>query len=170
MSRSYPPAPLPKGRGVRILSAALLALSLAILAGCGPHMARQYALRPYKQVLPAMPPGTVPESAPAPRPPLSSPPETLALGQRYYGYYCQHCHGADGRGYTPVGDSYNPRPTDLTTPAVQGLSDADLYRQMLTGVGHDPVLTSTVAPDRRWPLVAFLRTLSPFAPAAPATP
>jgi mono/diheme cytochrome c family protein len=153
-----------------------MVLTLLILAGCGPHMARQYALRPYKQVLPAMPPGTVPETglpaapAVAERNPLAPTPETLALGQRYYGYYCQHCHGADGRGQTPVGQSYNPRPTDLTTPAVQGLSDADLYRQMLTGVGHDPVLTSTVAPDRRWPLVAFLRTLSPLAPPAPPLP
>ena len=155
-------------------SAALLALAFLILSGCGPHMARQYALRPYKQVLPAMPPGTVPESGLAPaaaqRSPLSPTPQTLALGQRYYGYYCQHCHGADGRGHTPVGDSYNPRPTDLTNSAVQGLSDADLYRRMLTGVGHDPVLTSTVALDRRWPLVAFLRTLSPSAPPAPVSP
>jgi mono/diheme cytochrome c family protein len=145
----------------------LISLALLLLAGCGPHMARQYALRPYKQLLPSMPAGTVPESSSPPAPgapetqhnPLPATRATLQPGQRYYGYYCQHCHGEDGRGHTPVGDSYNPRPTDLTTPAVQALTDGELYHRMLTGVGHDPVLSATVPPERRWYVVSFVRSL-----------
>jgi mono/diheme cytochrome c family protein len=161
-------------RGVALISLGLL------LAGCGPHMARQYELRPYKQELPPMPAGTVPESGYAPVPtaqeaqaqrnPLPATAETLELGRRYYGYYCQHCHGEDGRGQTPVGESYNPRPTDLTTPAVQGLSDGEMYRDMLTGIGHAPVMAATVAAERRWYVISFLRSLSPTAPDAPDAP
>lgn len=149
---------------------ALILPALLVLAGCGPHMARQYALRPYKQELPPMPAGTVPESGYVPVPtateaatwrnPLPATPATRELGRRYYGYYCRHCHGEDGRGHTPVGDSYNPRPTDLTTPAVQSLVDGELYRRMLTGVGHSPVMAATVAPERRWYVVSFVRSLA----------
>jgi hypothetical protein len=55
-------------------------------------------------------------------------------------------------------------------PAVQGLPDGELYRRMLTGIGHAPVMAATVAPERRWYVVSFLRSLSPTAPDAPTTP
>jgi mono/diheme cytochrome c family protein len=131
-------------------------------------MDRQPSIRPHEQAMPPMPEGTVsrdgvdPLAAASPEA-LVSPPagaETLSRGKEYYGYYCRMCHGPDGRGETPVGEAYHPRPADLSAPGVQRLADAQLYRRMLTGVGHDPVLTTTVPRDRRWPIVRHVRTLA----------
>jgi mono/diheme cytochrome c family protein len=132
-------------------------------------MRRQASLRPFEREMPPMPAGTVSREGPDPMPaaanakaaqnPLTADAATLARGRLYYTYYCAMCHGEDGRGRTPVGEAYWPRPTDLTSAAVQRLSGGELYRAMLTGPGHDPVLLSTVARDRRWPIVLFLRTL-----------
>jgi mono/diheme cytochrome c family protein len=145
-------------------------LLLALAASCGPHMDRQVSLRPYKRELPPMPAHTVPTTgadrvptaaeAAGLKNPQPASPETVAAGQRYYGYYCAQCHGPDGRGQVPVGESYDPRPADLTDPRLRALSDGELYRRMLTGRGHDPVMPSTVSPDRRWAIVDFLRSLS----------
>ena len=138
------------------------------LGSCFPRMREQPSLRPFERQMPAMPAGTVPREGPdplvapeeAPKPSMAAA-ETLAQGKLYYGYYCGMCHGEDGRGRTPVGEAYWPKPTDLTTSEVQSLPDAELYRRMLTSTGHDPVLASTVARDRRWPIVAHLRTFGP---------
>jgi mono/diheme cytochrome c family protein len=143
---------------------------VVLLSSCGfPHMRYQPSVRPFEREMPAMPDGVVPREGADPassgevpeRNPLNADAETLAKGKLYYGYYCAMCHGNDGRGATPVGEAYWPRPADLSSETTQALSDGDLYRRMMTGVGHDPVMKSTVARDRRWPIVAFVRTLRP---------
>ncbi len=148
---------------------ALAGAGALLLTSCGPRMRRQVNLRPYKREVPPMPDNTVPRSGFAPVPsaaeavklrcPVSATRETLALGQRYYGYYCAHCHGRDGRGEVPVGQSYQPRPTDLTSARVQRMTEGELYRAMLVGVGHEPALAPTVAPERRWPIVLYVREM-----------
>jgi hypothetical protein len=90
--------------------------------------------------------------------PLSVNETSLANGKIYYGYYCLMCHGEKGDGNGPVGQGYVPKPTDL--PTLAKMSDGELYRRMLTGKGHDPVMSQTVQPDHRWPLVMYVRTLS----------
>ncbi len=154
-------------RGLRALL--LVAMMPGLVGACGPHMDRQVALRPQKRELPPMPAGTVPTTgvdrmpstaeAAALRNPVPSTPETLAEGRRYYGYYCAMCHGNDGKGQTPVGQSYDPRPADLSAASTQALPEGELYRRMLTGKGHEPVMKTTVPPERRWQIVDFVRTL-----------
>ncbi len=156
--------------GCRPLLVCVAGISVgALLCSCGPRMDRQWGVRPFARQLPIMAPGTVPfapsASAGVPSPPMRNPlpatPAVVAEGALYYGYYCAMCHGDDGRGQTPVGESYDPRPTDLASPAVGALSDGDLYRRMLSGRGHAPVMTATVPPERRWQIVLHLRRLSP---------
>jgi hypothetical protein len=154
-----------------LVAAALVCASALALSSCGPRMKRQVSLRPYKREVPPMPDNTVPRSGFVPVPssaeavklrcPVPPTREALALGQRYYGYYCAHCHAPDGRGEVPVGQSYQPRPTDLTSARVQRMTEGELYRAMLVGVGHEPALAPTVAPDRRWPIVLYVRSLRP---------
>ena len=84
----------------------------------------------------------------------------LHNGKIYYGYYCLMCHGPKGDGNGPVGQSYVPKPTDLSSPRLIGITDGELYRRMLHGEGHDPVLDQTVQPAHRWPLVLYVRTFS----------
>jgi mono/diheme cytochrome c family protein len=131
----------------------------------GPHMRVEPKILPYQAQLPAMPPGIVPvqpvwaQKLPAERNPLADTRRTRQAGQAYYRLYCLFCHGPDGHGDGPVGRSYVPTPTDLTTPAVQGLSDATLYRAMFTGVGHAPVLSYVIDPNTPWYIVAYVRFL-----------
>lgn len=137
---------------------------------CGPRMREQISIKPYSRQMPAMPAGGVPTTgrlrtltaaeAKNARNPLTVSAEVLDDGRIYYGYYCLMCHGATGDGNGPVGQSYVPEPTDLSSEAVRRLSDGQLYDRMLHGVGHDPVMSETVVPGHRWQIVAYVRTFS----------
>ncbi len=140
------------------------------LSSCAPHMYDQQNLRPFKQQLPPMPAGTTPrkgraitlveQQAGLARNPVAVNRRTLDNGRIYYGYYCLACHGEKGDGNGPVGESYVPKPADLRSPVVTSLTDGQLYRAMLTGTGHDPVMIDAVPLEQRWPLVAYVRTFA----------
>ena len=154
-------------RGIRA-AASLLAIACmsALLSSCLPRMARQPSVRPFERQMPDMPTGTVPVGGTVELPaadaesPLRATPDVIEEGELYYGYYCLMCHGADGRGRTPVGEAYDPAPADLAGQDVRNMADGELCRAMLTGVGHDPVMESTVTPERRWQIVAYVRELA----------
>jgi mono/diheme cytochrome c family protein len=164
------------GRGLVKIAIPLvlfLAATVAVfyLIFVNPRMRDQPKATPLRALLPATPEGTVAvaeapslvpplEAAAQRRNPLPDTPETHLAGQVYYGHYCVFCHGEDGRGDGPVGRSYVPAPTDLTAPSVQTLSDGALYRAMLTGTGHAPVLGYVVDPNAPWYIARYVRTLS----------
>jgi mono/diheme cytochrome c family protein len=162
-------------RALRLTGMMLAAAAVALLcSSCGPRMRTQASIHPFEKQMPRMPAGTAPTNASlgtgynrqfAPEPPEKTNPlekneENTDNGRIYYGYYCLMCHGAKGDGNGPAGQSYVPKPTDLSSPAVQGLTDAGIYRRMLVGTGHEPVLATTVWPDQRWPLVMYVRTFA----------
>lgn len=155
---------------VRILLTLVLAFSLTVflLLFIGPHMETQPSIRNFEAVTRSVPAGTVPLN---PRLMLSSIPDTmanpvvpsernLARGMVYYQYYCLFCHGERGDGEGPVGISYDPKPADLAADSVQSRSDGALYKAMLSGIGHEPVLERVVPPEHRWFLVLYIRGLS----------
>ncbi|HEX2951427.1 MAG TPA: c-type cytochrome [Armatimonadota bacterium] len=137
-------------------------------------MINQRSIKPYEQQMPKVPVGIVPtggrlqaytaQQITTAKNPLPSTPANISNGRIYYGYYCLMCHGEKGDGNGPVGESYVPKPTDLSSPTVTSLNDGKLYQAMLHGLGHDPVMDETVQPEQRWPLVMYIRT---FAKAAP---
>ena len=145
-----------------------------------PRMRDQHSIKPFERSMPAMPENVVPYSGGEPLilaedikkgtepfflreegsvPFFAERPDAAEIGAVYYGYYCTMCHGPDGRGATPVGAGYIPKPSDLTAAELQARSDADLYTAMLEGSGHDDVIRATVPPERRWYIVTFLRAL-----------
>lgn len=140
------------------------------LTSCGPRMYDQPSVRTYSREMPAMPQGATPttgrsvtlasKEAVLGGRPLPATKSNIRDGRIYYGYYCLMCHGEKGDGNGPVGQSYIPKPTDLTSPAVAALSDGQLYHRMLTGIGHDPVMIDTVLPDHRRPLILYVRTFA----------
>jgi hypothetical protein len=143
---------------------------------CFPRMTDQESLRPFERTLPMQPRHTVPFTAHQPAAfkeaapifnPKKSTADPVALGRIYYGYYCEMCHGAGGRGSGTVGRSYRPQPTLLATPAVTLLSGDDLARKMIRGKGHDPVLSATVASERRTFVAQYIKSLKP-GPSNPA--
>lgn len=164
----------------RRLAGTLLVLAAVALAGCYPEsllprMRNQHSIKPHEAATPAMPDGVVPFDQDHPplaqtqRADLTNPiddtPASRELGRQYYADYCLMCHGDDGRGDTQVGGGYIPKPTDLSSRAVQSQTDAELFLAMVRGRGHEDkntgadVLAYTVPRERRWHIVHFLRTL-----------
>lgn len=140
-------------------------LFLSVLAR-GPRMRDQVHLSTFEARMPLPPVGSVPVGpgvAPAVEDDRTDPLTLSAAVERgrvYYCYYCLACHGEEGRGDGPVGDSYMPRPTDLRSPKLQDYSESRLLQAMLTGVGHEPVLPRVVPPAHRPYLVLFLREVA----------
>jgi hypothetical protein len=140
-----------------------------------PRMSEQPSVKPFETNMPRLPEGTVPfgaapslprtkqEAAAIPNP-VRATPKAVRLGRLYYGYYCEMCHGRRGDGNGRVGQSYEPRPTDLRSAKIRAMSDGELAVGMVVGVGHvgpkdEPILEPTVALERRWRIVHYLRTL-----------
>ncbi len=133
-------------------------------------MDRQQSVQPFTRQMPPMPANVVStrgssqalldrESRLA-KSPVKADKTSLTNGRVYYGYYCAMCHGDKGDGQTPVGLAYVPKASDLKRPDLGKLTDGQLYRRMLTGPGHDPVMQKTVFPDQRWPIVLYVRTFT----------
>ena len=91
--------------------------------------------------------------------PLISNAYNIARGKVYYEYYCIFCHGDAGLGDGPVGLSYMPKPADLRDPVIAEMNDGQLFRAMLSGPGHSPVLERVVPAGHRWYLVLYVRAL-----------
>lgn len=135
-----------------------------------PRMKTQATIRTYEADMPNPPDGSQPLEAGDEIPtkvqamlvrnPLRGTPEEREAGRTYYEYYCVFCHGQQGRGEGPVGQSYDPAVPPFATREVRAMSDGELYRAMLTGPGHHPVLPGLVKPERRWPLVLYVRELA----------
>ncbi len=145
-------------------------LGYFIVMFTGPHMNVQLHIRAYERPMPLPPKGMVavePEGYAVPTRergdgstnPIPDTQENRERGRVYYSYYCVFCHGENGQGDGPVGYSYMPAPTDLHDPKVVAMSDPDLLRGMLLGIGHEPVLSRVVLPQHRWYLVRYVRTL-----------
>ena len=149
---------------IKLIIVCICALSCA---SCGPRMRIQPSIQPFERSMPDMPKGVVPtngrlqtftvQQSKLTANPLPETSVNMQNGRIYYGYYCLMCHGSKGDGNGPVGESYNPKPADLSTPAVKNLSDGELYQRMLIGIGHDPVISQTVQPNQRWPIVMYVR-------------
>jgi mono/diheme cytochrome c family protein len=164
------------------MKALLLALFGVIAFGvssqpfsCFPRMKSTPSIKPFQQKMPEMPahleafdaparPASRQEAARVPNPVTDSA-RARELGRIYYGWYCLHCHGAGGRGDGAVGDSYVPKPADLTDPKVQAMGDGELAFAMGAGTGHEPVLDSTVPWEQRWYIVWHVGALGVERPA-----
>jgi len=137
---------------------------------CSPRMWVMPHLLAFQAPEPMLPAGVVPVEAAPPLPtaeeaagvksPVPASPETLEAGAVYYQYYCIFCHGPNGDGNGPVGESYVPKPADLRDTKYAAYSDGQLLRGILLGVGHEPVLERVVRPEHRWSLVQYTRQFS----------
>ena len=138
---------------------------------CFPRLVDQPSVKPFEKEMPEAPPHQVPFAGPgapelteaqaaAMRNPVKISAESVERGRLYYEYYCRMCHGGDGRTPGPVGESYAPRPADLTSTEVTAMSDGALEYAMVKGAGHDPVLERTAPLDRRWYIANFVRSLA----------
>jgi mono/diheme cytochrome c family protein len=71
---------------------------------------------------------------------------------------CATCHGADGKGDTPVGKKLGLR--DFSSPEVQKMSDAELTTIIADGKGKMPGYKKSLKPEQIKDLTAFVRELA----------
>jgi hypothetical protein len=131
-----------------------------------PRMRDQRSIRPYEAQFAPMPEGVVAVAGPGPSYEAAidaAPPElteeTRELGETYYRYYCQMCHGIDGKSRTQVADGFIPKPPDLTRPSTQALSLEELYDRMLATKDVGEIIRTTVPVERRWYILQYIKGL-----------
>jgi mono/diheme cytochrome c family protein len=88
-------------------------------------------------------------------------PSVTARGKAVYLTYCAQCHGYNYDGQGTVGQSFQPLPTDLRSPAVQAKLDGELFKSVSYGIpgGRQPALDTTITIDDRWHVIAFVKSL-----------
>jgi mono/diheme cytochrome c family protein len=101
--------------------------------------------------------------------PLPETDEVLSQGRQVFLASCALCHGADGRGKTPIGLNLFPPAMDMNSPHVQHWSDAQLFWIIQNGVRLTgmPSWQSSLSEDDTWKLAHFIHNL-PRSNAAPA--
>ena len=71
---------------------------------------------------------------------------------------CSACHGADGKGDTPVGKKFGVR--DFTSPEVQKMSDDELTTIIADGKEKMPGYKKSLKPEQIKDLTAYIRELA----------
>ena len=130
-------------------------------------MKTQPSYEPMENPLP-VPAQSIPVEGPASIPNLGAPTNPVAAddasvgrGAELYHINCTACHGTGGKGDGPVAAFLNPKkPADLTSPAVQFLSDGAIFMVITNGMpGAMPALNENLTVRERWDVVNFIRTL-----------
>ena len=87
--------------------------------------------------------------------------ESIAEGDKLYATDCSMCHGPDGHTPSDSGRWMYPRASDLTSPAVQGYSDPELFWIVKNGIRLSgmPAFGRVESDEHIWNLVHYLRTL-----------
>lgn len=98
--------------------------------------------------------------------PLDDSQENADRGAELFALNCVACHGETGQGdgfmsayaqfYTDQG--VNP-PANLTDPAIQGLSDGEIFWVVTNGLNRMPEFGTLLTPEERWQLVLHVRNL-----------
>src|SRR3984957_16915107 len=109
---------------------------------------------------------SIPNSARSEKNPLIATQESLQDGRDAFMARCQTCHGHDGSGLTPVGQSLYPPAPDLRSAQTQKLTDGEIHYIIENGVE----LTGMPAwgnphqaqNDNSWKLVLYIRSLRPL--------
>lgn len=130
-------------------------------------MSIQPSFQPMEDPLP-VPPRSIPVEGPAyipnlgaPKNPIPADQASVARGAELFHINCTICHGEGGKGDGPVAPFLqNKKPADLTSPAVQFLSDGAIFMVITNGKpGAMPPLNENLTVRERWDVVNYVRTL-----------
>ena len=91
--------------------------------------------------------------------PLPATADSLQRGQVMFGEACAVCHGADGKGDGKLSSYFDPKPFDLTSDAVQRLSDADIFMIITQGRSVMPSMAENLSVRDRWDVINYVRSL-----------
>jgi mono/diheme cytochrome c family protein len=126
----------------------------------------QPSFKPMEHPLP-VPPNSIPVEGAAyipgmgaPVNPVPSDDASVGRGSQLFQINCLICHGPAGLGNGKVASFFEHKPANLSSPAVQNLSDGAIFLVISTGVaGRMPALNENLSVRDRWDLVNFVRTL-----------
>ena len=95
------------------------------------------------------------------RPSLENSAVMVTTGETLFGMGCANCHGQDGRKPTPIGQSMYPRVLDLSSPAVQRMSDPELFWVIKNGIRLSgmPGFGRVQSDEQIWQLTYYVRSL-----------
>lgn len=93
------------------------------------------------------------------RNPLPPTPENLARGKILFDRFCLTCHGQAGKGDGPLIPKF-PNPPSFTSKAVREYPEGRFYHIISRGSGMMASYASQIAPEDRWRIVHYLRTLT----------
>jgi mono/diheme cytochrome c family protein len=83
--------------------------------------------------------------------------ETLALGRVKYNIYCVPCHGTNLDGKGAVAANFRPQPSSLYLERLRTAPDGYLFNVITWGKGQMYPQASTLSPEERWAIVAYIR-------------
>jgi len=89
-------------------------------------------------------------------------PATWREAALHFEEQCAVCHGGDGRGDTYIGRNMYPKVPDLSSTAIQQMTDGDLFYVIQNGVRWTgmPAWRTAYTVDDTWKLVSFIRHLA----------
>ena len=93
--------------------------------------------------------------------PMTASPEVWRAGLSHFKENCVMCHGAPGVDESEFGQGLNPPAPDLTLPAIQKMSDGELFWIVSNGIRMTgmPAFSPTHKPEEVWKIVSFVRHL-----------
>jgi len=86
---------------------------------------------------------------------------SIQRGSELFNLNCVICHGEKGMGDGVIGTFFSNKPANLTSTAVQALSDGAIFLVISNGIeGRMPPLNENFSVRERWDLVNYVRTLA----------
>lgn len=111
------------------------------------------------QSIPVEGPAYIPNMG-APTNPVPADAASIARGAELFNVTCTACHGVTGVGNGQVAAFFQTKkPADLTSPAIQFLSDGAIFMVISNGFGFMPPLNENLTVRERWDVVNYVRTL-----------
>ncbi|MFI0429163.1 c-type cytochrome [Mariniflexile sp. HMF6888] len=91
--------------------------------------------------------------------PLKGDINSVASGKKLYKVLCFVCHGPKGKGDGMGGTGLIPRPTDLTSEAVQSQTDGAIFWKITEGRSPMAGYKTSIPEKKRWEIINYIRTL-----------
>jgi mono/diheme cytochrome c family protein len=105
-------------------------------------------------------PWAVPEKNAKMANPVKSDAESLKIGKEVWTKHCVSCHGKTGAGDGSKAAQLETAMEDVSTAAVQGQSDGELYYKVSEGRDEMPTFKKKISDtEELWSVVNFMRTL-----------
>ena len=91
--------------------------------------------------------------------PLKGDANAAASGKKLYKAMCFVCHGPKGKGDGMGGAGLTPKPTDLTSEAVQSQTDGAIFWKIAEGRAPMAGYKTSIPEKKRWEIINYIRTL-----------